>query len=245
MSNQDQELFMQNIADRLGRKRSESAPKHPYRGAPDFWKEHNLSTDERAELFMNNWRKAGGQAERFKDMEALIPFITRTAKEMNVRHIIRNNQAEINDLNLEEILNLKETLNSGENSNVHESNSNVEITVWGEHDSETLKVKAAGADLGIVAADYAVSVTGSVVVKSDEHKGRSVSLLPTALMILIPINTIKTRIGEVMEQLNLISAGDMPAGIHFISGPSRSADIENDLTIGVHGPGVVYALIVG
>lgn len=233
MSNQDQEQFMQNIADRLGRKRSESAPKHPYRGAPDFWKEHNLSTDERAELFMDNWRKAGGHTERFKDMDSLKPFITKTIKEMSVRHVIRNNQVEINDLNIEGALNLEETL------------SDIEVTVWGEHDSETLKVKAAGADLGIVAADYAVSVTGSVVVKSDEHKGRSVSLLPTALMILIPIDAIKTRMGEVMDQLNLISTDDMPAGIHFISGPSRSADIENDLTIGVHGPGIVYALIVG
>jgi L-lactate dehydrogenase complex protein LldG len=227
MSNKDQELFMQNIADRLGRKRSESAPKHPYRGAPDFWKQHNLSTDERTELFMDNWRKAGGQAERFKDKESLKSFIVETAAEMSVRHVIRNNQEEINELNLAASL------------------PDVEVTVWGEHDSEALKVKAAGADLGIVEADYAVSVTGSVVVQSNEHKGRSVSLLPTALIILIPIDKIKTRMGEVMEELNHIQSDKMPAGIHFISGPSRSADIENDLTIGVHGPGVVYALIIG
>ena len=38
---------------------------------------------------------------------------------------------------------------------------------------------------------------------------------------------------------------ELPAGVHFISGPSRSSDIENDLTIGVHGPGIVYAIILG
>jgi L-lactate utilization protein LutC len=36
----------------------------------------------------------------------------------------------------------------------------------------------------------------------------------------------------------------MPAGVHLVSGPSRSADIENDLTIGVHGPGDVHVIIV-
>ncbi|MBH8590449.1 LUD domain-containing protein, partial [Paenactinomyces guangxiensis] len=35
-----------------------------------------------------------------------------------------------------------------------------------------------------------------------------------------------------------------PSSIHFISGPSRSADIENDLSIGVHGPAALYIFIL-
>jgi L-lactate dehydrogenase complex protein LldG len=64
-------------------------------------------------------------------------------------------------------------------------------------------------------------------------------------MAIIPVERLVTRLGEIMVHFDEGGRESLPAGIHFISGPSRSADIENDLTIGVHGPGVVYALIVG
>lgn len=93
--------------------------------------------------------------------------------------------------------------------------------------------------------DHAAAYTSSMVVLSSKDKGRSVSLLPTVLMAIIPVDRLKTRLGEVMVHFDEGGRESLPAGIHFISGPSRSSDIENDLTIGVHGPGVVYALIVG
>jgi L-lactate dehydrogenase complex protein LldG len=223
----EQQQFMQNIAERLGRKQITEAPEHPFRGAPGFWKEYNLSADERINLFMKNWRMVGGQAERFNDLEGVKLFISNTAAEMGAQHFIRHDQKELNALNLEEAL------------------PKAEFTVWGSGDNETMKVKAAGADIGIVVADYAVAVTGSLVLASNESKGRTVSLLPTAVMLIVPADAVKTRMGEVMEQLSLMNTSAKSAGIHFISGPSRSADIENDLTIGVHGPGIVYALIVG
>jgi L-lactate dehydrogenase complex protein LldG len=65
------------------------------------------------------------------------------------------------------------------------------------------------------------------------------------MMAIIPVECLKTRMGEVMTHFDGARREDLPAGIHFITGPSRSSDIENDLTIGVHGPGIVYALIVG
>jgi L-lactate dehydrogenase complex protein LldG len=64
-------------------------------------------------------------------------------------------------------------------------------------------------------------------------------------MAILPVERLQTRLGEVMIRFDASGRESLPAGIHFISGPSRSSDIENDLTIGVHGPGVVYALLVG
>ncbi len=69
-------------------------------------------------------------------------------------------------------------------------------------------------------------------------------MLLTTLIAIIPVERLKTSLGEVLRPFDDLEMADMPAGIHFISGPSRSADIENDLTIGVHGPGIVYALII-
>lgn len=108
-----------------------------------------------------------------------------------------------------------------------------------------MKARAAEADIGIVIADEAVAYTGSVAVLSSPEKGRAVSLLPTALIILLPVERLRTRLGEILNRFDKAGREQLPAGIHFITGPSRSSDIENDLTIGVHGPGIVYTLLIG
>lgn len=227
-SREKQESFMKNISDRLGRERPKEAPEHPFKGAPDFWAAYSLSTEERVELFMNNWKDVGGHAQRFSDMSSVKEFIIHKSQEMKARSFIRQDQQELNELKLEEAL-------LGE----------CEFTVWDAMERMDMLASAAEADIGLVVADYAVSYTGSLVVTSGEDRGRSVSLLPTACMYIVPVERLKTRLGEVMKEIHQIGFDSMPAGTHFISGPSRSADIENDLTIGVHGPGIVYALLVG
>lgn len=221
-----EEQFMQNIAERLGRKRRVERPDHPYRGAPRFWQEFNHSTEENIRLFIDNWQEVGGHAYHFESLEQAKLMIIQIAEETKAQYLILNNEEPLQRMQLEGEL------------------VDVEMTTWRHDEATSLKAKAAGADIGIVVADYAVSMTGSVVLTSNEHQGRSVSLLPTALMIIVPSERIKTRMGEVMHELNQLTPSQMPAGVHFVSGPSRSADIENDLTIGVHGPGIVYALIV-
>ncbi|MEC0231967.1 LutC/YkgG family protein [Paenibacillus alba] len=222
-----QESFINGIASKLGRARVTEKPVQPYRGAPDFWQAFEWSLEERIERFTENFQAVGGYVARLSSMEDVKQFIVNKAQEMSAKYIIRQNQSELDALDLEGVL--KDT----------------NVSVWNRDPENHWKARAAEADFGIVMADYATAYTGSMTVLSSRDKGRSVSLLPTVLMAIIPVERLKTRLGETLVHFDRTGSENLPAGIHFISGPSRSADIENDLTIGVHGPGIVYALIVG
>lgn len=219
--------FMNNIADRMKRPRVMEKPNHSFKGAPEFWHEFQWGIEERVAQFTGNFRNAGGHVEHMEEMAQAKSFIVDKAQELGATYILMNNEPELTAFELEEAL------------------SDAQVTVWNNNPEENWKARSAEADFGIVMADYAAAHTGSVVVLSSKDKGRSVSLLPTVLFVIIPIERLKTRLGEALINFDLAGRENLPAGIHFISGPSRSADIENDLTIGVHGPGVVYALIVG
>ncbi|WP_169082136.1 lactate utilization protein C [Paenibacillus sp. PL91] len=222
-----QEHFMNDIAAKLRHPRMETKPQHPFRGAPDFWNAFEWTEEERIQQFTDNFLSVGGHVARLQTMEEAKAFIVQKAMEMSAKYVIRQNQPELDALDLE--------------SSLAESN----VSVWNTDAEQYWRARAAEADFGIVIADHAVAYTGSVTVLSAPNKGRSVSLLPTVLMIIIPIERLKTRLGEVLVTFDEAGREQLPAGIHFISGPSRSSDIENDLTIGVHGPGIVYALLVG
>jgi L-lactate dehydrogenase complex protein LldG len=219
--------FMNDIARKLKRPRVIEKPAHPFRGAPDFWNTFEWSEEERIERFTDNFKSAGGHVVRLATMEDAKRYIQEKAEQMSAKYIIRQNEQELDDLDLEGAL------------------PNALVSVWNTGSEENWRARAAEADFGVVMADYAAAYTGSITVLSSKDKGRSVSLLPTVLMAIIPVDRLKTRLGEIMVNFDQTGHGNLPAGIHFISGPSRSADIENDLTIGVHGPGVVYALFVG
>ncbi|MGZ9584456.1 LutC/YkgG family protein [Paenibacillus marinisediminis] len=226
-----QDQFMLNIAARLGRKEPLAAPpSRAVKGAPAYWNEFDLSLAERAELFMNNWKLAGGHSVRVPHMQAAKEYVQQLIVELQATHLLLHDHALLHQLAVETC-------------------ADVESTYWDvadidEYGREQLQAVAAGADIGFIVAEQAVAYTGSVVTMSASRQGRTVSLLPTALVILIPAERLLTRLGEVLRPLDALPLNQLPAGVHFISGPSRSADIENDLTIGVHGPGVVYAIIV-
>ena len=222
-----QKTFIDGISSKLRRPRALTPPQHPYRGAPDFWRTFEWSGQERIERFTDHFRSAGGHVVRLSDMDAVKHFITGKATELSAKYIVRQNQRQLEELGLEAAL------------------PDARVSRWNSDAEEAWKARAAEADIGVVVADYAAAYTGSITVLSSKDKGRSVSLLPTVLLAIIPAERLKTRLGEVLIEFDEAGRGNLPAGIHFISGPSRSADIENDLTIGVHGPGIVYALIVG
>jgi LUD domain len=104
---------------------------------------------------------------------------------------------------------------------------------------------AALVDVAVVHATAAIAQTGSVVVDSTANGGRALSLLaPRALFVIDAANIVDTP-ADVLRHRDRWWPNGPPSQIVMITGPSRSADIEMTLTIGVHGPGTVHALIVG
>lgn len=106
--------------------------------------------------------------------------------------------------------------------------------------------RLAGADMGLTGVDLAVAETGSLVLVSGAGKGRAVSLLPACHVALLgPDQLLGTleEAGVVLESWEATGAG-AGANIVFVTGPSRTADIELTLTRGVHGPREVHAVCV-
>lgn len=102
----------------------------------------------------------------------------------------------------------------------------------------------AGAEAAVVHATAAVAQTGSVVVSSDANGGRALSLLAPRALFVIDEAAIVDTPADVLRNRERWWPNGPPSQIVFVTGPSRSADIEMTLTIGVHGPGAVHALIV-
>ncbi|MDQ0493455.1 LutC/YkgG family protein [Paenibacillus brasilensis] len=219
--------FMDGIAAKLKRPRQTEPPVQPFRGAPAFWHDFEWSVEQRIQEFTANFTDVGGHVARLPDWEQTADWIARKAQELGAAYIVRQNEPDLDALQLEAAL------------------PEVRLSVWNTDPAEDWKARAAEADIGLVMADEAAAYTGSVAVLSSPEKGRSVSLLPTVLIILLPVERLRTRLGEILSRFDEAGREQLPAGIHFITGPSRSSDIENDLTIGVHGPGIVYTLLIG
>ncbi len=104
-----------------------------------------------------------------------------------------------------------------------------------------LRAFCATADVGLSGSVAALAETGSVVVASGSGQSRLATLLPPVHVALVPTSHLTADIFTWAAGRQ----GDMPAALTIISGPSKTADIEQTLAIGVHGPGrfvvILYA----
>lgn len=94
----------------------------------------------------------------------------------------------------------------------------------------------ATADLGVTGALAGVALTGSLLVDSGRARTRLASLLPETHLALLPADRIVPSPGSLLRDMAAWFPEGPPSNLVFITGPSRSADIELVITIGVHGP---------
>ncbi len=109
---------------------------------------------------------------------------------------------------------------------------------------QRLRDAAPTALIGVTSADLALADTGTVVIESSNEDLRLATTLPEHHVILLDPRKIyadTTQAYSIIRQLHQCSRHNFLA---FITGPSRTADIERVLTIGVHGPREVHILLL-
>lgn len=97
--------------------------------------------------------------------------------------------------------------------------------------------------VGITECDALVAQTGSVLVTSRSTGGRALSILPPHHVVLARRRQLMPDLGAALEQTRMRYAPDWPSMISFITGPSRTGDIERILVLGAHGPRQLTVLV--
>jgi L-lactate dehydrogenase complex protein LldG len=115
---------------------------------------------------------------------------------------------------------------------------NIEVQEWNREIGDKNIAFAEKAHVGITFSEITLAESGTVVLFSSPDKGRSVSLLPTVHISIIPKSTLVPRMTQAALRIaKKVKTGELlPTCINYITGPSNSADIEMDLVVGVHGP---------
>jgi L-lactate dehydrogenase complex protein LldG len=119
----------------------------------------------------------------------------------------------------------------------------------------TLDWKAAGLELepraakgedmlGVTGVFCALAETGTLAMVSGSNTPASVSLLPETHVALVPLARLVPYMEDAWDLMRA-ELGELPRAVNYISGPSRTADIEQTLVLGAHGPYRVHIVLVG
>jgi L-lactate dehydrogenase complex protein LldF len=125
----------------------------------------------------------------------------------------------------------------------------------GSETSELVKVARAelrqafiDAGMGISGGNAGIADSGTIVLVSNEGNGRLVTTLPPVHVAVMGVEKIVPSLEDATKMLQLLprsgTSQKLTSYVSFITGPSRSADIELDLSVGVHGPKEVHIVLL-
>jgi L-lactate dehydrogenase complex protein LldG len=174
------------------------------------------SSDTEIERFLDEVKKLSGVGQKLAPSE-IDSALKKLVDEQKVRKATAWETPRLRQLGVTEILNSLGVELVSPNANKHEM---------------------AQCDLGITEADYLLPETGTLVLKSSAERPRAVSLLPRVHLAIVRREMSRADLHQVFAE-----AKD-DHYLVFITGPSRTADIELTVTLGVHGPRNLYVWMI-
>ena len=180
----------------------------------------------------------GGSAEGLTDLQALLDNFLANAELLGIHFEIAANQSEATAL-IESVIDrtgAKEVAISN-SPLVREVTQNIE-TVKFTREASTEFLFAS--DLGITSAQWAIAETGTLVLEAESEDHRLISLVPPVHLCLLEASKIRQTLGEILS----LTQGKLGHTMTFVTGASRTSDIELTLAIGVHGPGELHIIVL-
>lgn len=99
-------------------------------------------------------------------------------------------------------------------------------------------------DVSVVVASYSIAETATVVLRSSPLQFRSLALLPETVFVIAKESQLRLSMSEVLIEIKNQSALKDSSALIFITGSSRTSDIEKTLVLGVHGPKRLVVIFV-
>ncbi len=202
------------ILERLRRKASKVEMPAPWQSQRNF--------PDLAERFTASLTAVRGEVRRTENLEAALVEVGAVLDEVSAKAVVANSEAPLSEVGLGERW------------------PKCEWHLVGRTPGD-LREFCARADAGLSGVEAALAETGSLVVHSGVGKSRLATLLPPVHIALVPVSCLEPDIFTWTASRN--KEMSMPANLNLISGPSKSADIEFTLTLGVHGPKRLVAVL--
>jgi L-lactate utilization protein LutC len=107
------------------------------------------------------------------------------------------------------------------------------------------RTKMFAAEIGISSVSLAIAETGTLALASRPGQERLASLLPPVHVAIVEASQIVPDLFDYFDRLEADGLASLPSNFVFITGPSKTGDIELTLTTGVHGPGKWHVIVIG
>lgn len=99
-------------------------------------------------------------------------------------------------------------------------------------------------DASVTTCEFLIARTGAIVMTSAQQSGRTVSAYAPVHICIAYTDQLVYDTRDALKLLKTKYSGNIPSFITFAAGPSRTADIEKTLVVGVHGPKEVYLFLI-